>query len=237
MVHRLLTCNSATAALLKAGFSRKLPSLSWGPVRLCHGTGTKISQENRKVTDIGGKATEEQLAQMERDLAETIPVLFHAPHNYKLYTQGVIFEDNIRNIRTNGLPSYAMQISMIRFWGHIRYAHIKMNVLKVYSDPVDSSVKVRWRVDGISGLRMIFSLWKYSIFRWREALGDKGYHVDGFSIFFVNSEGKIWKHVADKMMPDEDRAVLPTERKTLAGKMAAALAVGWSGAQSVSEIL
>ncbi|KAK9737283.1 Glypican [Popillia japonica] len=31
---------------------------------------------------------------------------------------------------------------------------------------------------------------------------------DGFSTFYVNGEGKVYKHVADKMMPDSDREVI-----------------------------
>lgn len=61
--------------------------------------------------------------------------------------------------------------------------------------------------------------------------------TDGFSIFYVNSDGKIWKHVVDKMVPDEDRAVVDTEKDALAAKLSAALIVGWGGVQAVSDML
>lgn len=31
---------------------------------------------------------------------------------------------------------------MVRLLAHVRYAHVKMNILKVYSDPVEAAVKV-----------------------------------------------------------------------------------------------
>lgn len=36
--------------------------------------------------------------------------------------------------------------------------------------------------------------------------------VDGFSTFYVNSDGRIVRHIADKVMPDEDKQKNPIEK-------------------------
>lgn len=36
--------------------------------------------------------------------------------------------------------------------------------------------------------------------------------IDGFSTFYVNSDGVIVKHIADKVMPDEDKEPNPLEK-------------------------
>lgn len=43
---------------------------------------------------------------------------------------------------------------------------------------------------------MAIQSYLYNYFRW----------YDGFSTFYVNANGKIYKHIADKMMPDQDTA-------------------------------
>lgn len=49
----------------------------------------------------------------------------------------------------------------------------------------------------------------YNHFRW----------YDGFSTFYVNANGKIYKHIADKMMPDQD-TVAKKEDLNIAPKLA-----------------
>lgn len=41
-----------------------------------------------------------------------------------------------------------------------------------------------------------------SVFRW----------FDGFSTFYVNDKGLIVRHIADKVMPDEDKQTNPIEK-------------------------
>lgn len=43
---------------------------------------------------------------------------------------------------------------------------------------------------------------RFYFFRW----------IDGFSTFYVNNEGLIVRHIADKVMPDEDKELNPIEK-------------------------
>lgn len=36
--------------------------------------------------------------------------------------------------------------------------------------------------------------------------------IDGFSTFYVNNDGLIVRHIADKVMPDEDKQSNPIEK-------------------------
>jgi len=42
---------------------------------------------------------------------------------------------------------------------------------------------------------------------------------DGFSIFYINANGKVYKHIADKMMPDQD-IITKKEDLRIASKLA-----------------
>lgn len=57
---------------------------------------------------------------------------------------------------------------------------------------------------------------------------------DGFSTFYVGSDGLIYKHVADKMMPDDDKEPVITAKVPGA---AAALFVGLSTTSAVVPVL
>ena len=67
---------------------------------------------------------------------------------------------------------------------------------------------IDWLVDGLIGwLIGCLVLWEIShYFRaGRASLRDT---IDGFSIFYVNEDGKVYKHVADKMIPDDSKQAL-----------------------------
>lgn len=52
------------------------------------------------------------------------------------------------------------------------------------------------------GISLCFDFVFFPLARW----------VDGFSTFYVNSDGLIVRHIADKVMPDEDKEPNPIEK-------------------------
>lgn len=53
-----------------------------------------------------------------------------------------------------GLYHYVKQVAMLRTVGHIKFAYVKFEVLKITMDPDDNTVKIRWRVRGISAMKV-----------------------------------------------------------------------------------
>lgn len=43
---------------------------------------------------------------------------------------------------------------MLRTIGHIKFAYVKFEILKITMDPDDNTVKIRWRVRGISAMKV-----------------------------------------------------------------------------------
>lgn len=68
----------------------------------------------------------------------------------------------------SGLYPYVKQIALLRTIGHLKYAYVKMEILKITQHPEDSSVKVRWRIRGISGLTVMVLFWKYRLWNFKE---------------------------------------------------------------------
>jgi hypothetical protein len=54
----------------------------------------------------------------------------------------------------SGLYHYVKQIALLRTIGHLKFAYVKFEILKITMHPEDDTVKIRWRIRGISGLKV-----------------------------------------------------------------------------------
>lgn len=159
---------------------------------------------NKKQPSENRKASEEQLQHIFDYLSEELPMLFLHSWNYSIYKEDLVFINNIRGTSTIGLDNYKKQIVLLKLVGHLRFAYVKLDILKITMHPEDSSIKVRWRIVGVSGTNVFLKFWKHKVWNVKEQLSNQQSWYDGFSTFYVNNDGKIFKHVVDKMMPDEN---------------------------------
>ncbi|XP_044730180.1 uncharacterized protein LOC123293426 [Chrysoperla carnea] len=188
-------------------------------VLFCQGSGSsKDRPSNDSISS--NKPSAEQLLKVKNVLSESLPNLFIQPMNYSIYHPNLVFENNIRGIRTVGLFHYVRQIALLRTVGHLKFAYVKLEIIKITVNPEDSSVKVRWRIRGISGLKALFMFWKFKLWKMRDAFNAQEDWYDGFSTFYVGGDGFVHKHVADKMMPDSDNVSEQNAASTVATKLA-----------------
>lgn len=152
-------------------------------------------------------------------LSTTLPKLFIQPMNYQIYSPDIVFENRIRGTRTVGLYNYVKEVALLRCVGHLKYAYVRFEILKITQHPEEGTIKVRWRICGISGLKVLLQFWRYKLWQWKEVLQKQESWYDGFSTFHVSSKGLVTLHVADKMMPDDDK-VTETNKGILAAKLA-----------------
>ncbi|KDR09953.1 uncharacterized protein LOC110838372 isoform X2 [Zootermopsis nevadensis] len=181
---------------------------------------------NRKTPDyqMGSdkKPSQEQLDKVYNVLRLTLPNLFIQPLDYTIYHQDIVFENNIRGTRTVGLYRYVKQVALLRTVGHLKFAYVKFEILKITMHPEDCTVKIRWRIRGISSLKVIFMFWKYKFWKPKEMLDNQELWYDGFSTFYIGGDGLVYRHIADKMMPDSDTAT-NVKSTDLAAKLALCL--------------
>ncbi|XP_053600816.1 uncharacterized protein LOC128669760 [Plodia interpunctella] len=175
-------------------------------------TNTSVSTE--------GKPSEEQLMKVYHVLSDTMPNLFIKPLDYSIYHPNLVFINNIRGVTTVGLFHYVKQIALLRTIGHLKFAYVNFEVIKITAHPEDSSVRMRWRVRGISGLKVFLMFWKYKLWNLKQAFQEQELWYDGFSTFYVGGDGLIQKHIADKVMPDQDTIIDDAEKAPIAAKIA-----------------
>lgn len=153
----------------------------------------------------------EDLDRAFRVLQETLPKLFIEPLDYSIYSPNLVFENNITGKQTIGLYHYVKQIALLRTVGHLKYAYVKFEVLKITKHTEDYTVKIRWRVRGISGLKVMLSFWKYKLWQMKEVFDEQESWYDGFSVCYLGHDGLIHKHVVDRVMPDENKEIVGPE--------------------------
>lgn len=180
---------------------------------------TQAKNEKEAPPGISGKPTQEQLEFIFNNLKAELPYLFVRVMDYTVYRPDIIFVNNIRGITTQGMFQYVKQVALLRTVGHLKFAYVKFEILKITMHPEDDTVKIRWRIRGLPGMKVFVKFWKYKFWKISEALEDQETWYDGFSTFYVGGDGKIFKHVADKMMPDQDR-LLPKDKSDIVAKLA-----------------
>ncbi|KAI8437123.1 hypothetical protein MSG28_010473 [Choristoneura fumiferana] len=197
-----------------------LSAFEYDAVAHCSSPNLRASADSPPEPSRDGKPSEEQLMKVFHVLSDTMPKLFIKPLDYSIYHPDLIFVNNIRGTTTVGLIHYVKQIALLRTVGHFKFAYVKLEVMKITAHPEDSTVKMRWRVRGISGFKVFFMFWKYKLWNMKEALQDQELWYDGFSTFYVGGDGLVQKHIADKVMPDQDTIIDDEEKAPIAAKIA-----------------
>ncbi|XP_030035936.2 uncharacterized protein LOC115451701 isoform X1 [Manduca sexta] len=191
-------------------------------IAFCRGSAPVASSSPATPTEPSkdGRPSEEQLAKVFRTLSDNMPNLFIKPLDYSIYNPNLVFINNIRGTTTVGLFHYVKQVALLRTVGHLKFAYVKLEVMKITCHPEDSTIKMRWRIRGISGLKVFFMFWKYKLWDMKQVWKDQELWYDGFSTFYVGGDGLIQKHIVDKVMPDQDTIIDDEEKAPIAAKIA-----------------
>ncbi|XP_025198600.1 uncharacterized protein C6orf136 homolog [Melanaphis sacchari] len=213
---------SAEAAVewLNSGFSRRANPRNgvYHSTALKQDNSTK-SDEKISTPDSKGLPSQEQLDLVCDRLAEDLPLMFRQNLDYALYHPKLVFENNIRGTKSVGLEYFMSTISILRLMGHLKYAFVKFDILKITKHPEDGTIKMRWRIKGISGMKVFLKFWKFRLWNLEQVIKEnvESWH-DGFSIFYLGSDGLVHKLTADKMQPFNDPVI--EDKNPLATKLA-----------------
>lgn len=81
-----------------------------------------------------------------------------------------------------------------------------MDVLKITKHSEDSSIKIRWRITGITGYRILYKMVQFRVWQPKQMIEKhQKTWIDGFSTLYINNDGLIVRHIVDKVVPDQDK--------------------------------
>lgn len=151
------------------------------------------------------KPSLEQLIYVENFMKSVVPKFLKETHPYGLYTTDLIFENLFWDPPkiTTGLMAYAIELLKLRWKINVKFSNAQINILKITNDEEDGTVKVRWRLRGIRGMK-ILTPWKLKVWNLKESMKRESEWHDGFSILYVRGDGRIYKHTIQRVIAHKD---------------------------------
>eukprot|EP00730_Choanoeca_flexa_P018698 TRINITY_DN9107_c0_g1_i1.p1 TRINITY_DN9107_c0_g1~~TRINITY_DN9107_c0_g1_i1.p1 ORF type:complete len:263 (+),score=3.61 TRINITY_DN9107_c0_g1_i1:400-1188(+) len=119
-------------------------------------------------------------------LKQNFPQLLNGGHKLELYAPNVVFEDRINGLQVHGLSALKVVYSTLRNCARLWLHDPFMELLSIEAWN-DQTVHIRWRVVGLSRATRFGECW-----------------LDAYSIFHVDEDGRISRHVMDKYRPTKD---------------------------------
>jgi len=138
----------------------------------------------------------DQLDEMMCYFAEQASYIFKSQGwSYRNCSYKIIFENNLIGTKTDSLNAYILQINIMKNLTRLLLINPELTILRMTKNLVDGSIQVRWQVDGVPRYLKPFSLFGL--------IDEKRFirYTDGFSIFYVKSDGLYHKHVLMNMTP------------------------------------
>ena len=154
-----------------------------------------IAKMSTSITEYGGvnssvnrrSPSEDKLQRVYDELLVTLPQLFDKTLNMDIYHQDIVFENRIHDTRTEGLLYYTTQLRAIRLLTKFKFSNVKLTIAGSHKSEKDNCIVIHWQIRARSKLSQLQKPNK----------NDIDYRLDGYSIFYVDNSGKIWKHIAD----------------------------------------
>lgn len=159
------------------------------------------------------KASLEQLISLEKMLSLHLPNFFNRPHPLTIYTQDLIFIDNIRGNKYKGIASYAIRINLFKLYHVLNYSSNKVELLNLVKNPEESYIKIRWRV--ISKPGIMYFLLNF----WRFLSKSNELWKDGISTMIVNRDGKVYTHICDNIDVEIDEKKRSTTKEAIKNRL------------------
>jgi hypothetical protein len=82
-----------------------------------------------------------------------------------------------------GLEYFMSTISILRLMGHIKYAFVKFDILKITKHPEDGTIKIRWRIKGISGMKVFLKFWKFRLWNLEQVIKENVESYVNYSLY------------------------------------------------------
>jgi len=161
------------------------------------------SQPKNKSSNTGEKKPD--MDKMALELAHHLTNVFVQQSEWGIFHPNLVFEDRIRGKRIEGLMNYIKFVNLIRILAHIKFVYVRFHILKLTKHPEDGTIRIRWRIAGMGVMRLALRYIPDQM--WKRGNMDKATPswYDGYSTFHIDGNNKIYKHVADRRMPDEDK--------------------------------
>jgi hypothetical protein len=175
------------------------------------------SERNDTTHGVGGGAKEDQsherpqmfqLEHVKKRLEATTELMFHHRLDWTFYTRDVVLEDHIFNFRRCGLDQVMRHLGLISVGCSYLLPTVHLEPLNILPVLEDGTVRLRWRVKYLNWFQTL----DWRNFRAQHRKQNFKWY-DGYSIFYVDGNGLVFKFTIQKTMPDDSSKTAERTKK------------------------
>lgn len=74
-------------------------------------------------------------------------------------------------------PAYTSEAVKLRLYGHLKFAFVKFDIIKITQHEDDATIKLRWRIRGMSSTRVFFGFWRIKLWEAKTGLDQHEVYV------------------------------------------------------------
>jgi hypothetical protein len=106
-----------------------------------------------------------------------------------------------------GGAQYITQVNLLKIICHARFAFVRFGVHSFSKDEADGCITVHWQIAGLSMLRLGILFFPKKLWKKDNMVTEAKIWKEGVSRFWVDGDGKLYRHVVDDKYEDKDRLV------------------------------
>ena len=155
-----------------------------------------LPKKNIPSQDKDNLPSKEQLDEMMVYFMKQAPALFTSTGwSYNKCSYNIVFENEMIGSKTNSLNAYVMQINLMKNIARFILSNPELDIFRMTRCISDGTIDIRWQVQGIPRYLKPFSLFGL--------IDDRHFirYIDGYSIFYINSDGLYHRHTLSKVTP------------------------------------
>ena len=154
--------------------------------------------------------TQEQLEHVATTLQKDLTEIFIVQPDYSIYDRDIVLEDRIWGRTVVGGLDYIKLMATARIMAHLRFVLVFFKITSLTIDSEYGAVVVKWRVLGMTMWKMALNYIPKKLYRSDNMMREIPVWKEGISTYFVNTDGRVIKHILDNKEEDKDRQLVGT---------------------------
>ena len=118
----------------------------------------------------------------------------------------------------NGWVNYVQKLGLLRIYAHVRYVFVQLQVRSVRINKEEGVIEVKFCCKGYGLLRMVIEYIPKKLYKAANMSREAPVWFNGISYYYVDEEGKIFRHVLDNKEQDKEKP-LKTAVETIKDKV------------------
>jgi len=159
------------------------------------------------------KPSQSELIEAQAYLCDYTTNFFIMTLDQERYHQNMILDNRINGNIVQGFKYYNGYMGLVKLYGLCRFVTVSSRVCATTINEEEQSVTIHFRFFGLGFIEAALKFFPKQLYKKDNALKEQRIWLEAVSTYYLDSEGKIIRHIVDDKDIDHDRVVKnPFER-------------------------